>query len=960
MYVNAHTHDAGKKKYRTRKMSKKRTSSDAFFFEMPDNGKKPRGGSAAVTASSSSSPIPFIVHQEDCYTLTPESVTFLQGLDSSVPIAVLAVAGLYRTGKSSLLNLLFHEELGGRQVKSSCTVNSCTKGVWLAGRPIPIRIEGRQVQLLIIDTEGLGSSDSHSSHDSNIFALSLLLSSMFCYNSIGAIDDNALTALSTTLSVAQIIQKSSEKKSEGSSSGAAAAAPPAFEFPNFLWLVRDFSLRIMDRTGRSISEKDYIESILTHETTDSGKQHTRRTIMDLFPRRDCVTLVRPCDKEEHLQDLGSSLANPNLRREFVQQMSDLKRRLLRSVRPMAVGGVPMTPGLYVRLTGAYVESINRGAAPQIEHTWFLVCKQENARLAEELRERCRRDVAGLSTMPEINDLVERCVRDLRNRCIGEPGEIVDRFRAEVLRDAETALENARLKRREELAERFKAVESTVLSFVDLTEVRGAFDECIDRPDAYQVAYSHVWSAVERFYYTRDKRAMEKAARKAEEIAALEKRVVEAQASHGAAEATIASLREDLERAAAEAGEKESAMQTLRRKLREEEARRERENADLRSQVESECRERARQQASHEAVLSQSSLSAQTATDSAASELAEARAGLAVERQTSDGLREELERERERLEGLEAQLQEQRRQVEAGRLARNSVKELQEEVARLRRQNVELQRSSKETAEKADEDAKQIQKQAMETVDSIQGVLDAERIRAKKTKQKLSDKLTRAEETAEATKQRLEEENEALRLQMANQRTKYEELQRAKERERAGAHEEIDRYSEMLRENSERLASQRRDMMARIQEATAKAGQKEVELIAEKARVGESYREKVRDAELRAATAEAKLEAAVTRKQELEEKTRKMRTELSGTAETAQAVAGLEAELTSVRDQKDAAYGRAEKAEARARALEDQLTSAGRQKDQELMQQRLGFERRLSVLQSRLLEMEEDD
>jgi hypothetical protein len=52
--------------------------------------------------------------------------------------------------------------------------------------------DGKPINVLIIDSEGIGALDADTNHDSRIFSLALLLCSQFIYNSVGAIDENAL------------------------------------------------------------------------------------------------------------------------------------------------------------------------------------------------------------------------------------------------------------------------------------------------------------------------------------------------------------------------------------------------------------------------------------------------------------------------------------------------------------------------------------------------------------------------------------------------------------------------------------------------------------------------------------------------------------------------------------------------------------------------------------------------
>jgi hypothetical protein len=63
------------------------------------------------------------------------------------------------------------------------TVNACTKGIWIWSEPI--YDEEKNIWVYYMDTEGLGSTSRSETHDSRMFALSILLSSYFIYNSRG-------------------------------------------------------------------------------------------------------------------------------------------------------------------------------------------------------------------------------------------------------------------------------------------------------------------------------------------------------------------------------------------------------------------------------------------------------------------------------------------------------------------------------------------------------------------------------------------------------------------------------------------------------------------------------------------------------------------------------------------------------------------------------------------------------
>jgi len=65
--------------------------------------------------------------------------------------------------------------------------------LWIWGTPIKGQtVDGDLINILIIDSEGLGALDEDPTHDTRIFSLAILLGSCFIYNSVGAIDENAI------------------------------------------------------------------------------------------------------------------------------------------------------------------------------------------------------------------------------------------------------------------------------------------------------------------------------------------------------------------------------------------------------------------------------------------------------------------------------------------------------------------------------------------------------------------------------------------------------------------------------------------------------------------------------------------------------------------------------------------------------------------------------------------------
>ncbi|KAF1325099.1 Guanylate-binding protein, partial [Globisporangium splendens] len=326
-------------------------------------------------------PIPFVLVADDgSFSVNPEACERIEKIKGK--LVVIAVAGLYRTGKSFLLNLLVRHahDIDNAGVAADAmdameagfavggTVNACTKGIWMWGEPIVMK-DG--TSYLFLDTEGLGSVDREQTHDTRIFALALLLATNFIYNSRGVIDGNAIEDLSLVVNLSKHIQTSSSQKE---SSGA-----DLYEFfPSFMWVVRDFTLQLLDN-GKKISSKQYLENALKPQGGYSddavAKDQIRVLLSDFFRQRDCVTLVRPVDDEQKLRTLPK-VPYEELRDEFRSSFETLRKRLFDKAKPKMLYGKILNGAMYTNLVQSYVEALNSGKAPVISSAWSRVVQAQ--------------------------------------------------------------------------------------------------------------------------------------------------------------------------------------------------------------------------------------------------------------------------------------------------------------------------------------------------------------------------------------------------------------------------------------------------------------------------------------------------------------------------------------------------------------------------------------------------------
>jgi len=108
----------------------------------------------------------------------------------------------------------------------------------LFAEPITIEKDDEVIDIFLMDTEGITGLPNH--QNSSIFTLALLLSSFFIFNSVGVIDDLSLQQLSGLMKV---------KETEGSRSGTGSAGSTDDLKKDFLWLLRDFRVKLEDENG---------------------------------------------------------------------------------------------------------------------------------------------------------------------------------------------------------------------------------------------------------------------------------------------------------------------------------------------------------------------------------------------------------------------------------------------------------------------------------------------------------------------------------------------------------------------------------------------------------------------------------------------------------------------------------------------------------------------------------------
>lgn len=357
--------------------------------------------------------------------LNSETVERLSQIEDK--FVVVSIVGLYRTGKSYLMNRLAGQ-LNGFQLGS--TVQAMTKGIWIWCVPHPTK---SNTCLALLDTEGLGDVEKgDTKNDIMLFTLVALLSSTLVYNSKGTIDQHALESLHFVTELAEQVKVSRDGDDDEDDT-------KLIEYlPSFVWAVRDFILELkMD--GKDITSNEYLESALALKK-GAGRKTTefnlpRRCIRRYFQNRRCFVFPLPVADPRNMSRLGE-MKESQLSPQFVATTNAFCSHVFDTSPVKAVKGIEFIGRNFAFLAGQYVEDLVAGRVPCIQSVVMATAERVN----DDTLNACARLYTDKMAAATARKLPTESVDDLMNihrSCEKEANELLSR-RAMVV-DAEGAL-----------------------------------------------------------------------------------------------------------------------------------------------------------------------------------------------------------------------------------------------------------------------------------------------------------------------------------------------------------------------------------------------------------------------------------------------------------------------------------------------------------------------------------------
>ncbi|XP_021517130.2 guanylate-binding protein 1-like [Meriones unguiculatus] len=326
------------------------------------------------------------------------------------PVVVVAIVGLYRTGKSYLMNKLAGKKTG---FSLGSTVQAHTKGIWMWCVPHPHKEDHT---LVLLDTEGLGDVEKgDNQNDCWIFALAVLLSSTFVYNSMGAINQQAMDQLHY---VTELTDRIRARSSPDQDFGLEDSVDFVSFFPDFLWSLRDMTLK-MEVDGQSCTADEYLEiSLKLKEGTGKEVEKynlPRLCIRKFFPKRKCFIFYPPTEWKK-LSQLETLQAN-EIDSEFLQQVAEFCSYIFKHCKVKYLpGGITVNGPRLESLVLTYVSAIRTGDLPCMENAVLALSQIENSAAVQKAithydQQMSQRVQLPKESVQELLDLHRACERE---------------------------------------------------------------------------------------------------------------------------------------------------------------------------------------------------------------------------------------------------------------------------------------------------------------------------------------------------------------------------------------------------------------------------------------------------------------------------------------------------------------------------------------------------------------------
>ncbi|KAJ6636400.1 Atlastin [Pseudolycoriella hygida] len=324
-------------------------------------------------------------------------------------VVVVSIAGSLRKGKSFLLNFFLKylkaqykshdvtdwigqngDELEGFSWRGGRHPD--TIGIWIWSEIFtydPPNDDG--IAIILMDTQGIFDNQSSMKDCISTFAISMLLSSVQCYNIMRCIQEDDLQYLQLFMEYARLAVDGSDETNEK-------------VFQNLLFLIRDWPFSYDNAYGYS---EEYVKEVLAENDKQTPEMcQLRQSIESTFEQVSAFLMPHPGKSVAQEKDFKGKLED--IDDEFVKYVKILIPSILapENLKVKQINGENVRAAEFVKYLESYVETFSGDEVPQPKSV-LMATAETHIRL---LHEKCLQEYVG--TMKEWFDKEEGYFSDI--------------------------------------------------------------------------------------------------------------------------------------------------------------------------------------------------------------------------------------------------------------------------------------------------------------------------------------------------------------------------------------------------------------------------------------------------------------------------------------------------------------------------------------------------------------------
>lgn len=255
-----------------------------------------------------------------------------------------------------------------------------TTGILMWSEPFVVeRPDGKQVAVLLMDTQGTFDSEQTVKDSATVFALATMTSSIQVFNIMHNLQENDLQILQAFTEYGRLALEESE------------AAP----FQNLIFLVRDWSFPYQRKYGFQGGQQLLEKKLVIKETQHPSLQHVRQFIKSCFASINCFLMPHPGFKVSTSQHFGGQLKD--IEPLFLDYIQIFAPYLLSPSRVQVkeIGGSEVTGRQLMEYFKVYIEIFKGETMPEPKHMYEATAEANNRAACAEALEFYRKAMEGL-------------------------------------------------------------------------------------------------------------------------------------------------------------------------------------------------------------------------------------------------------------------------------------------------------------------------------------------------------------------------------------------------------------------------------------------------------------------------------------------------------------------------------------------------------------------------------------